>query len=129
MQLISTNAGVIATGATAGSFAQLQANNSYPGWTYENITRQVNSGLQFVKGMNTIRWQVDCFGSPGGQGNDCISLAYAIENCLVGFVGVLPDVDATQVNFCELIDQHDFFDSAARSFRRMIEFEIIFFQN
>jgi hypothetical protein len=128
MQLISTNAGVIAAGGTFGSFLQLQTNNTYPGWTYENITDDSDSGLQFVIGMVTIRWQVDCFGSPSGQGNDAIALAEAIRKALVGFVGTLPDVDETQVNFCKLIDKHDFFDSAARSFRRMIEFEVIYFQ-
>ena len=132
MELVQANAAVqaILNGNIAGLMSQALPNSpAYPTWVYSNISQTLNTTLQTFKGLRTMRWQTDSFGSPGALGADCIALANAITEVLNGFSGVLSDPDSTVVSSCFLIDVRDFFNTASRSYRRMAEFEVMFSQD
>jgi hypothetical protein len=118
-----------AAGLPEGNFVQLPADKDLPTWTFTDITPKLNTTLQSTFGLRSVRWQVDCFGKRDGRGLDATRLATAIEGVLNGFQGTLSDEDSTYVSFCETTDTHNFFDKAARSFRRMIEFTVTFAQD
>jgi len=69
-----------------------------------------------------MRLQIDCYGNTGDQ---VIRLASAIDGVLQGFSGDLTDTDLTWINSCLSSDMQDFpIDPDARTFRRMLEYEI-----
>jgi len=132
VELVQGNATVksILGGNPAGFLFQALPNSpAYPTWVYSNVSQTLNTTLQTFKGLRTLRWQVDCLGAPSSLGVDVIALANAIEETLNGFSGILADPDSTVVSSCFVIDVRDFFNTAARSYRRMVEFEVMFSQD
>jgi hypothetical protein len=81
-----------------------------------------NHGLTFSVGFEKIRFEVNCYGATAAAK---LTLARAVNTVLQGFQGFLPDPDETRVYCCMRSDIMDFpYDSSARNFRRMLEFEI-----
>ncbi len=127
--VILVNAGL--GGTPNGGFEnQLPENfSTYPTWTYRNISRVPNTTLTTFTGLQMARLQIDCYGSSTALGADCAALAKLISAILNGYQGTLADPDATFVSSCFRSDLITYFDPAARTYRRMIEFEILFSQD
>lgn len=97
-----------------------------PSWTYIVVSNPSLNTLTTFTGFASMRLQIDCYGNAGA---DVILLAAAINKVLNGFRGTLPDSDSTYVDSCFQNDMQDFpLDEYARTFRRMLEFEIFFAQ-
>jgi hypothetical protein len=95
-----------------------------PSWTYRMISDQSDWCLRGEHGFVKRRVQIDCFGDAA---KDAVALARAIDRVLRGYQGILPDPEATIVFGCFRSDLMDPpFDAAARSYRRMLEYEIDF---
>jgi ribosomal protein S11 len=126
VQLVQANAAVVAIAPVGGFFVELPKDQSLPSWAYTVVSSNPNTTLQSVRGLNTMHLQIDCFGNTA---EEAILLAAAISDVLDGFHGVLTDPDVTPVDVCLPADQGDFFDDARRSYRRMLEYEILFNSN
>lgn len=126
VRLLQTTPAVSAIAPVAGFFAELPKDNPLPSWTYITVSQAITSGLTFADGLRTRRIQLDCYGFLAA---DAIALAKAIDKVLLGYTGTLPDADHTFVNVILLEDQMDFFDDARRSYRRMLEYEIVYAQS
>jgi len=96
-------------------------------WTYTLLGGTPVNALHTVGGLRMRRLQIDCFGLTAAH---AFTLASAVQSALDGFSGALKDPDKTVVDNCLLSEEpYDFpFDAAARNYRRMIEFELWFFQ-
>ena len=130
VELVMANAAVTAIAATGGFLLSLpkdQLSTVTASWSYQVISDHSVYGLRGEHGFVTRRLQVDCFSDSTHPGL-CITLAKAIDHVLSGFMGTLPDTDATMVFGCFRSDLQDFFDDAGRTYRRMLEYEIQFFQ-
>ena len=69
--------------------------------------------------------QIDVYGYESGQGADVLTIAQQIDAILNGFRGTLSDPNSTYVDSCFTSDKKDFpFDPDARTYRRMLEYEI-----
>src|SRR5579862_967177 len=110
--------------AQGGYFAELPEDYSLaaPAWTYRSVSQASNTTLTTSRGLAMRRLQIDCYAAAAA---DVIALADDIDKVLNGFQGTLPDPDATVVSSCFSSDVIDFFDDAPRSFRRMLEYEIL----
>jgi hypothetical protein len=125
VKLANASAAVTAICPAGGFFASLPKDALRPNWTYTIVSRTTEYVLAGRQQLTMIRLQVDAFGS---LAPDCITLAYALDAVFNGFSGTLTDPDATVVQGMFLSDQLDFFDDTARSFRRMLEYEVHFVQ-
>ncbi len=109
-----------------GFFLQLPKNQPLPSWTYRGISQTPNTTLRSSTGLRQRRIQIDCYGSRLGDGSDAIELAASIDAVLNGYQGTLPDPDSTYVSSCFQSDVIDFFDDSLRTYRRMLEYELLF---
>jgi hypothetical protein len=118
--------------AYGGGFLDQMAppNAGYPFWVYRVISQVPNTGLLFAKGLRMRRIQIDVMGdpSPAGNGSDALALADAIDGILNGYAGNLPDPDSTFVSSCFQSDLIDEYDTALRTPKRLLEYEIQFAQ-
>lgn len=129
VKLVQSDLTVNALVPVGGFFAELPKDQALPNWSYRSISLVANTGLQFSTGLRMMRLQIDVYGDINGRGADSIALAKAIDHVLNGFAGTLSDPDSTFVSSCFLSDEIDFFDDAGRTYRRMLEYEILFAQN
>ncbi len=106
-----------------GYDAELPENQPLPSWTYLQVSDIPNTTLQTVTGLMTMRLQIDCYGYTPF---DAIMLSKAIDGILNGYQGTLSDPDKTYVSACIRSDRMNFFDPAARTQRRMLEYEILY---
>lgn len=106
-----------------GFFATLPKGQSLPNWTYRSITDKPDTTLTTARGLAMRRLQIDVYGATAG---DAITMAESIDQILHGYHGTLPDADVTWVGSCFRSDIEDFFDTAARTYRRMLEYEILY---
>jgi hypothetical protein len=125
-ELIQANAGVAAIAASGGFLGQLPKGTALPSWTYITATDSSEYVLAGPEGIRERRVQFDCYGEAAA---DVINLAKAIDGVLNVFQGLLPDPDSTRVQGCFRENIIDFpQDSAARTYRRMLEYRIWFVQ-
>jgi hypothetical protein len=123
VRLVQGTAAVSAIAAVGGFFVQLPKDASLPAWTWLVVSDNPITTLTTVRGCSRMRLQIDCYGSTGAS---VIALASAISAVLDGFCGTLTDSDATFVSSCLPSDSMDVFDPERRSFRRMIEYEVMY---
>lgn len=122
VKLVMDNSSVTAIAPTGGFLAGLPKDYRLPSWTYLVVSVTGDTMLQSVRGLAKMRLQIDCYGTSGDQ---VIRLASAIDGVLQGFSGDLTDSDLTWINSCLSSDMQDFpIDPEARTFRRMLEYEI-----
>ena len=131
VMLVQANAAVLSALAqpdrVGGFFAELPKDQALPSWSYRIVSNVSGYTLAGGKpGFSMNRLQIDCYGATAP---DVIGLAKAIDHVLSGYGGTLSDPDVTKVNGIFQSDVMDFFDDARRSFRRMLEYEVYFFQN
>ncbi len=125
VDLVQSNAGVQAIAATGGFLAEVEKGTTLPSWSYRIVSDDPELTLTTVGGLVRRRIEISSYGNSGA---DAISLAKAINTVLHGYSGTLADADHTKVDSCHRSDVMDFFDSAARTWRRMLEFEIWFYE-
>lgn len=122
MKLVMGTPAVTAIAPTGGFLAGLPKDYRLPSWTYLVVSVTGDTMMQSVRGLAMMRLQIDCYGNTGDQ---VIRLASAIDGVLQGFSGDLTDTDLTWINSCLSSDMQDFpIDPDARTFRRMLEYEI-----
>jgi hypothetical protein len=125
--LVQADGPVAAMSPAGGFFAEVPKDfKPLPTWTYQGVSLNPNTTLLGTKGLRTVRWQIDCYGDDAAQ---VITLANAIDNVLDGYQGNLADQEQTYVSACILTDSMDFFDDYRRSYRRMLEYEVLFAQD
>jgi hypothetical protein len=110
-----------------GGFAmQLPPDQTLPSWRHVSISEQTDYLLSGPDSLRMRRIQIDCYGNTAAE---AISLASAIDAVLSQLKRVtLPDSDATRVEGVFRSNLIDFFDDAARSYRRMVEYTVWYFQ-
>lgn len=129
VRLVQADSGVLAIAPVGGFFTELPKDLTLPSWSYRLVGGAVSHTLQGARGPRAVRLQIDCYGANTGNGADAIGLAAAIDAVLDGFTGALSDPDATVVDSCLLEEEPmDFFDDAGRTYRRMLEYHLIYFQ-
>lgn len=122
VQLVQGTPAVAAIAAAGGGFmGQLPKDFTLPSWTYMIVSDPVDYELLGPTSLGSTRIQIDCFAASAA---DVIRLAKAIDDVLVGFHGTLADPDSTVVQGCFRGNKIDFFDDAARNYRRMLEYMI-----
>jgi hypothetical protein len=125
-KLVQADAAVAALCTAGGFMSTLPKGTALPSWAYTQVHSSSTPHLKGVDGLTGLQLQIDVFGSTALQ---AIRLAKAISNVLDGYSGTLADADATQVQECLGDGGHDFFDDAARTYRRMLEFSIWYASN
>jgi hypothetical protein len=120
------NAGLGSPPFVGGFDSELPKDAALPNYTYTIVFDHPDTGLEFFKGLSKLSFQIDCYGN---SANDALTLSRSIDLILNGFQGVLPDPDATRVSSVMGTDRRNFFDDSRRTFRRMLEYEIWYFQN
>ena len=129
IQLVQSSPAVAALCPNGGGYyGELPPDASLPNWSFIVVFTHPMYGLLSQPGLVNMRLQIDTY-SENDNGNGTINLAAAIINVLSGYSGTLADPQATQVNAIFLLDQHDFFDAPRRNWRRLIEFEVIYYAN
>lgn len=128
VKLVQDDADVVAIAAIAdsGFMLQLPKDLTRPAWTWRSAGQTSDTTLTTARGLNMLRLQIDCFAADRAT---VIRLAAAIDAVLDGFAGNLLDDDATFVSSCFNTDMIDFFEDAPRSFRRMLEYEVLYSQD
>jgi hypothetical protein len=106
-----------------GFLATIPKDLSLPSWTQQCISEPVDYTLDGTIGINDRHMQIDCYAEDPDQ---CLELAAAIDTVLSGYRGTLADADAITVYGCFRINQIDIFDPSSRSFRRVLEYKILY---
>lgn len=106
-----------------GYYATLPKDPVYPTWCYNVLSSSADLTLGQQSVLVFERWQIDVYSS---SGNDVLRLADAIDDVLDHYYGTLPDPDQTLVQGIFCSDITDFFDTAVRNYRRMLEYELHF---
>jgi hypothetical protein len=113
-----------------GYLGELPKNHPLPSWYYISISDIPDTTLTTAQGLSMRRLEINAIGGGGATqtnlGSDAINLAARIDAILHGFAGTLPDLDLTVVSSCFRSDIKDFFDPAARTNRRLLEYEILY---
>ena len=125
VQSIQSDSTVAALAPVGGFFAQLPENQALPAWVYNTISESVDYLLAGPDSLVERRVQIDCYGTTAAE---AIALAAAIDRLLTGWRGTLPDPDATRVAGLFRSNLIDFFDQSARTFRRLLEYSVWFYQ-
>jgi len=99
----------------------LDINPVLPAITVQVISSVSGQNLNGVQDLQRMRVQVDCWGE---NYKDAVKLRGAVMKFLDDFVGTLPD--GTYLQNAERVQQIDFFESLARHFRAMCEFNLYF---
>lgn len=125
--LVQSDTAVHALCSVGGFLGQLPPNyKDLPTWTHTAITEPVNYALRGGVTLRMRRIQIDVYGKSAAN---VLALASAIDAVLSGFKGTLSDPDATRVAGCFRSNLIDFFDDGARSWRRLLEYGVWFYQN
>ena len=124
--LVQGTAAVNAIAAVGGHLSEVPKDGVLPTWTYVFISAPDSYTLAGEHGLIEARIQIDCYGNNGAE---CIRLARAIDRVLSGYSGILTDVDSTAVDSCFRSNLIDFFDTAARTYRRLLEYKLWFIQD
>jgi hypothetical protein len=109
----------------AGFLAQLPINQQLPSWSYTFVSDVPTYVFEGRDALTMRRLQIDCYASNGA---DAINLAHAIDAVLSAYHGTLPDSDRTIVSGCMRSNLIDFFDLESRSYRRLLEYKLWFYQ-
>lgn len=122
------NARLSSPPSTIGGFLDvLPKNQALPSWSYSVVSFVPQLGLLTTTGLAFLRLQIDVYGFEAQQGADVLTIAQQIDVTLNGFRGTLADPDSTYIDSCFTSDKKDFpFDPDARTYRRMLEYEIWF---
>lgn len=124
--LVQNNPAVKAICPVGGFLVELPKNQHLPTWSYLVVSSQPETTLTGVRGMACMRYQTDAYAY---NAKDVVVLDEAIDRALEGFSGPLPDPDHTVVHIILPSDHMGtWFDAASRTYRRMSEFEVIYFQ-
>lgn len=120
-------AAVAAIAASGGFLGTLPKDLALPSWTYLFVGGSAEYTLLGARGPRRRRLQVDCYGNTAAES---IALEHAIDAVLSGFSGTLTDLDSIKVDSILMsAEPVDFgLDPDSRSYRRMIEYEVTFFQ-
>lgn len=95
-----------------------------PSWAFRLVGGKPETTLASTLGLVPAMLQIHCIGNTA---DDAITLANRIFPILQGFRGKLPDSDSTYVDCCLLCDKEDFEeDDVARTYRRMLEFDVFY---
>jgi len=121
--LVQGTPSVAAIAASGGFMTGVPKGTPLPTWEHTTVTAQPDYTLKGESGLVRRTVQIDCHGTKPA---DTILLGKAIDAVLSGYQGVLNDPDATYVHGCFQTNLIDFFDDADRSYRRMIEYEVLF---
>jgi hypothetical protein len=133
VQLVQDSDAVRPLCPAGGYLNELPKGTALPSWSYRVISNPANPTLETFTGLQMLRLQVDVYGDvPTGIGvaispKAVLQLAAAIDGALNGFSGTLNDPDATVVNSIIRTDKMDFLDDASRTHRRMLEYEVWFY--
>jgi hypothetical protein len=120
--LVQGNAAVSAIAATGGyALGQLPKGTALPSWTHQVIADKADYVLTGEPSLSDGRWQIDCYGNTAAE---AVQLAAAVDAVLSGYRGALPDADQTVVQGVFRTNKIDFFDDVARTYRRMLEYQI-----
>ena len=126
VKLVQSSSAVKAlTAGRGGWMAELPKDEILPSWSYRVVSQVSEYGLTSRPGLVMKRFEVNSYGNNGGE---AVTLAHAIDGALGGYHGTLTDTDSTVVNVILQTDEMDFFDDARRSWRKMLEYEVYFFQ-
>lgn len=122
--LVNADSGVQAIAPIGGFDSQLPENQARPSWTYKFYGGQPVSSLTTKSGLRWRHMQIDSYGDNAA---DAVTLSAAIDAVLHDYRGTLSDPNSTVVDHVSLVEEPmDFFDDAARSYRRMTEYEVWF---
>jgi hypothetical protein len=101
-------------------------------WTYRSINDKDPLGLRGEHGFCHKRLEVNSFGTTD---DIALTLDLAIRRTINAWSGTLSDTDpsspiapGTLVDHIEVIGQEDFYDEENRSYRRMTEYRIMYYQ-
>jgi hypothetical protein len=122
--LVQGDARVFSVCSAGGFFAELPKGQALPSWTYTFVSDVPLYSLDGPNPLAMRRLQIDSFGTVAA---DSIRLAAAIDGVLSGYAGPLSDPDHTVVQGCFRSNLIDFFDNASRTYRRMLEYELWFY--
>lgn len=109
----------------AGFLSQLPINQALPSWSYSFISDVPTYVFEGRDKLTMRRLQIDAYGASGA---DTINLAHAIDAVLNDFRGTLTDADHTIVTGCFRANLIDFFDRDSRTYRRMLDYRLWFYQ-
>ena len=124
-QLVQADSAVHAICPVGGFLAQLPKDYTLPTWSYLMASDMPTYSFEGPNSLRSRRIQIDCYGSDGKQ---VIQLADAIDAVLNGYRGTLPDGDSIVVPGCFRSNLIDFPLDQNRSYRRMLEYVIWFYQ-
>jgi len=124
-KLVQGNSAVAAIAATGGYLQMLPKDLKLPSWTHQVITEETDYTFLNVVDLRRRRVQIDCYAN---DPDDVVALANAIDAVLSGYHGTLADADSTIVQGVFQSTAIDFFDTASRSFRRALEYDVWFNQ-
>lgn len=125
-RLVQSDSAVAALCPRGGGYlVQLPKDAPLPAWTFAFVSESPDYLLTKRSELTQRRLQVDCYGSIAA---DAITLADAVDQVLDRFQGTLADPDATVVHRCFFDNLIDFFDEGRQSFRRVLEYQIWFYQ-
>jgi hypothetical protein len=127
VQLVNADSTVRSLAPIGGFFVELPKDAILPSWSYLVVHVQpISTLLSVASGLKKMTLQIDCYGATAAN---AMALAKAISHVLDGYQGTLSDPDSTFVSAAIPDGGMDFFDDARRSYRRMIEYEILFAQD
>jgi hypothetical protein len=119
--LVQSSAEVSALAASGGYMSMLPKDMELPSWTQQTVTEPGDYTLTGSSGLCNRLFQIDVYADDPDQ---CVDLARAIDRVLDGFRGVLNDADSTVVQGIFRENMTAIFDSASRSYRRILEYRV-----
>jgi hypothetical protein len=127
VKLAQADAGVQAFCAPSGGgfFGSLPKDQPLPSWSYSIISTVPSYTLGGRNPLTMVRWQVDLYAA---DPDSVVRFGAAFDKVFNGYSGLLPDTDVTVLQGAFLTDSMDYFDDLARTYRRMLEYEIYFNQ-
>lgn len=123
---VQASAAVTAIAPTGGFLCTLPEDFALPSWTYQVLGSTPEVGLTIRGGLVTARLQIDCYAETPEQ---VIALAKAIDAVVLYLRGTLTDTDHTVVDSAVPAGGPDFFDDVRRSYRRVLEYDVWFYQS
>jgi hypothetical protein len=123
VQLVQSDAAVLAICPVGGFYATLPKGMPLPCWSYIVVSEVADYSLVARTDLTPRRLQIDTYAMEGAE---ALNLARAIDNVLSAYKGTLPDTQQTVVQGCFRSNELDFFDDASRTYRRLLEYEVWF---
>jgi hypothetical protein len=122
--LVQADVAVLALCPVGGFLGSLPKDQPRPSWAFKVISSaKLSQTLSRQRQVLQERWQIDCYGDTP---DTTVLLGIALDNVLEEYSGTLSDPDATTVQWITRVDLSDFFDDAARSYRRCLEYQLTF---